>query len=411
MTKNQLMKILAMLARDYPNLRNEILELYESVQNDQSPQIDTRKLQIYFRQHRQLATLFRDYIERESDSPKNKDAAKYNHNRVYQIHKPFSQEIRQRLQLAELDEHYRNWANTIKSIPDTTLPIPDADKAFVVNARKMWKERVIGNEDILQIALQHCVEYCKTGKTAPILLVGEPGIGKTLIAKTYGAMLQLPTSFLSAPTAAANRGLAGAPNLYVGAGAGAILQSMIDKKAGNPLVILDEIDKTQVRTDRSEGFQDQLLSALDESNCEFYDNYAEIKVDASHIPYFFTANDESMIPAPLIDRMDVIYIEQPTVDMLYNIIKTFTLPETLRTFNTDFIHFEEQELEMLVNRLWEKGNRSCRIYKRAVQQLVSFAYTESIEREAAVFVTEKDVNKAVDRLENKQQRRPVGFQV
>ena len=319
---------------------------------------------------------------------------------VYPVHGPYSDGILARMELAGEDEHYRNWANTLRSLPEYTLPIRDVDPSFVKRAREIWRENICGHEEVLQVILRHSVEYQRTGRTVPILLLGDPGIGKTLVARNYGRILDLPCSFLPAPAASMGRGLAGAPNVYVGAGAGAVVQAMIDHEIGNPVIVIDEVEKAEDAPGRPGVFQNELLAALDESSRRWCDNFLEVEVDASHIPYILTANEPESIPPPLLDRMEVVGMKNPDLEMMHRITRLFTLPGALKEYDTDRIEIGDGEIGMLVDMLWMKGNRSCRPYQKAVKMLVSQAYLRMLEGNGTVRITEKEILEAVARSEN-----------
>jgi len=221
-------------------------------------------------------------------------------------------QLQNRLRQAAGNEHLKIWAATIESVPRHTKAIPDVTKDFINNARKNWDTAVCGNEDVMRCLLRHAVEYSRTGKTSAVLLSGPPGIGKTLISRVYGSILQLPFSFISGPGASIRRGLSGDPALYTNAGPGAVVQSVISTKTGNPCICVDEVDKALGGHSGRPGFQHELLAALDDSNVEFYDNFLEASLDASHIPYIFTCNDNDMVSAPLLDRMEILEMVPPT---------------------------------------------------------------------------------------------------
>lgn len=396
MTKREFFRILEQFALEKPQLGKEIEELALLVNaSDNFEEV----IPDYLKNHPALAECFMDHPE-YVQKPDGK---------VFQVHEPFSNEIRQRMKLAEHNEHYRNWVNAIRAVPSYTLPIPSVNGNFIHRAKDIWRQNIYGNEEILQTILRHSIEYSRTGKTMPILLIGSPGVGKTLVAKSYGSILNLPSCFISGPSASVGRGLSGAPNLYVGAGVGAIVQSMIDKNAGNPVICIDEVEKTSGGHSRSPDFQNELLAALDESNVAWYDNFLEITVDASHIPFIFTANEKDLISSPLLDRMEVIKMEEPSLEMMHSITKEFTLPKALKAYDTEQIEFREHELDMLVDKLWDSGNHSCRVYQKAIEMLVSSAFLTVIEKNQSVRITENDICSTVEMCSHNRRSKVIGF--
>ena len=317
--------------------------------------------------------------------------------------------LQSKLRQAAGNDHLKNWAATIASVPRYTKAIPDVTKDFINNARKSWDAAVCGNEDVLKCLLRHTVEYSRTGKTSAILLNGPPGIGKTLISRVYGSILQLPFSFISGPGASVRRGLSGDPALYANAGPGAIVQSMISGKAGNPCICVDELDKALGSHSGRPNFQHELLAALDDSNVEFYDNYLEASVNASYIPYIFTSNTKDTISAPLLDRMEIIEMTPPTKETILTIVQKHTLPKVLQMYDTNGIQIEENTMDTLVDQLWSGGSRSCRPYKKAVDRLISDAYLTLLETDRPVIVTADDAKNAANQFRQERFCKPIGF--
>lgn len=398
---SELCHILERLVRQTPELSCDVERLIHLIRTEWDGRILANDLNRYLNHHGKLREGINRFLAANSKSPE----------QIYPVHKPYSDVIRQRMKLAEENDHYRNWANAIRSVPEFTLPIPIVDGKYIRNARDIWQQYVCGNDAVLETLLRHSIEYSKTGKTTPILLVGEPGAGKTLIAKTYSRILNLPGSFISGPSASMGRGLSGAPNLYTGAGTGAVVQSMIDHKAGNPVICIDEIEKTAKGHSGQADFQNELLAVLDDSNVAWYDNFLEIEVDASHIPFIFTANEKDLISSPLLDRLEIIQIESPTLEMLQDIARDYTLPRIMKSYNCERIIFRDAELEMMVNMLWENGGRSCRTYQKAIELLVSSAYLDVIENDRTVTIAEKDIGNAVDKCSLSKRSRSIGFRL
>lgn len=352
-------------------------------------------LKFYFLSNPEMHSAFTAYLSQSSHT--------------FRVYGEIPKHLKNRLKQAQEIDHLKSWADTVHAVPNQTNPLPVISSSFVKRAKQLWKDRVCGNEHILKILLRHGVEYGKTGKTAPLLLYGPPGIGKTLIGKTYGSILNLPHIFISGPSAASNRGLAGAPNLYTGAGPGAIVQAMISARTGNPVICIDEIDKAVGGYSANPNFQNELLSALDESNTHFFDNYIEMNLDISHIPFVFTANDITALSQPLLDRIELVEMSAPSRETLHTIMQEHTLPEIMKKYDGDLIRVDDGVIDTTVEVLWNKGNRSCRPYQKAMNILISDAYLKALESEKAVIVSVEDVHRAVKELFPDGRSRQLGF--
>jgi ATP-dependent Lon protease len=144
----------------------------------------------------------------------------------------------------------------------------------------------------------------------PMLLLGEPGLGKTHFAKSVARVLGTEFEFISMSSLTAGWILSGASSQWMNAKPGKVAQSLVNGQFANPLIALDEVDKAG--GDSRYDPMGALYTLLERDTAlHFKDEFIEIDMDASHILWMATANDEARIPEPILNRMNVYTIERP----------------------------------------------------------------------------------------------------
>lgn len=147
----------------------------------------------------------------------------------------------------------------------------------------------------------------------PILLLGEPGLGKTHFAKSVARLLGTGFEFVSMSSLTAGWVLSGASSQWSNAKPGKVAQSLVNGDFANPLIALDEVDKAG--GDSRYDPMGALYSLLEKDTAaHFKDEFIDVDLDASHIMWIATANDENAIPEPILNRMNVYVIERPSFD-------------------------------------------------------------------------------------------------
>ena len=305
--------------------------------------------------------------------------------------KDFPEVVRERIQneAKKLDQMPPSSSESavVRSYLDTLFEVPwtkrteistDLKKAREVLDADHWGLEKVKERILEYLAVQRRVNMTK----APILcFVGAPGVGKTSLGRSIARATGREYVRMALGGVRDEAEIRGHRRTYVGAMPGRVIKSLIKAKVRNPLFLFDEIDKMQ--TDFRGDPASALLEVLDpEQNNTFEDHYVELPYDLSQVMFVATSNSYN-IPAPLLDRMEVISLSGYTEDEKVHIAERHLIPK-----------------QMEANGVTEK---EVRITEDAVRDIIRY-YT----REAGVRGLERSIGKILRKIVLKAETRGEG---
>lgn len=285
--------------------------------------------------------------------------------------------------------------NYIETLLDYPWSVAGGDNQDLKTAIEQLEKDHYGLTKIKERIIDYLAVRNLSGrKDAPILcLVGPPGTGKTSVAKSIAAALHKKYGRIALGGVRDEAEIRGHRKTYVGAMPGRIVTAIAKTGVNNPLILLDEVDKTS--SDYKGDTASALLEVLDgEQNIRFEDHYFEVPVDLSNVLFVATANDASAIPAPLRDRMEIIEVNSYTENEKFHIAKLYLLKkqrEKNGLTGKQFKLTDEAIYKLIRNYTREAGVRNL---ERTIEQLMQKAARGILTEEyKSITVTPKKLQK------------------
>lgn len=223
-----------------------------------------------------------------------------------------------------------------------------------------------------------------------ICLVGPPGVGKTSIGRSIADSLNRNYARVSLGGVRDEAEIRGHRKTYVGAMPGRIINAIKQAKCMNPVILFDEIDK--MGNDYKGDPSAAMLEVLDpEQNSTFTDHYFEIPVDLSNVLFITTANTTDTIPAPLLDRMEIIELSSYTREEKFNIAKKHLLPKQLKKHgeNKKTLKLNDKAIYSIIDSYTREAG--VRGLEKKIAAVCRKAARKIVDGEASISVTEKNL--------------------
>ena len=373
------------------NDETEIMKLESEISFEVSENLDRNQREYYLRE--QMRVISRQLGGEDSVE----DAYEYE-DRIYEIGFPAETEeklIKEAEKLLKLSPSSQDYG-LIRTYLDTVLDMPwnvkSKSKIKMDKAQKQLDKDHYGLKKVKERILETIAVRALNPETKGqiICLAGPPGVGKTSVGRSIAKAIDRSYARISLGGVGDEAEIRGHRKTYIGAMPGRIVKAVRQAKSMNPVIVLDEIDK--LCRDYKGDPSSALLEVLDpEQNVAFVDHYLEIPLDLSDVMFITTANSLDTIPAPLLDRMEVIELPSYTREEKFNIAKRHLVPKQLNKHGekpTQLKISDDALYAVIDGYTREAGVRKL---EQRIAALCRKAARELVEGKAKVTVTDKNL--------------------
>lgn len=314
---------------EYMHKEIEVLEIKKDIQSKASYDIDVQQREYYLRQQMKVLQeeLGMDTPDQEVEKLRAKGAKKKWTPEAYEH---FNKELNKIMRTNSMSPEYGIALNFAELMVDLPWGEYSKDNFSLSRAKKILDADHFGLTKVKERILEYlAVLKLRNDMKAPLIcLYGPPGVGKTSLGKSIARALGREYVRLALGGLHDEAEIRGHRKTYIGAMPGKIIQNIQKAKSGNPVFVLDEIDK--ISRDMKGDPSSALLEVLDpEQNSAFKDNYLEVDYDLSKVLFIATANSLDTIQPALRDRMEIIELSGYTVEEKLEIAKRHLVPKQL----------------------------------------------------------------------------------
>jgi len=381
----------------------EILKVEQEIQKKVKKQVEKTQKEYYLREQMKA---IKEELDVDNDDPEIVEYQK----KMEELELPdkVKERINDEVKKLSRTSNMSPEATVIRNYLDCILDLPwgtyNEEKIDIKDSEKVLNEDHYGLEDVKERILEYlAVRKLAPNKKGPILcLIGAPGVGKTSLGRSIARALKREFVRISLGGVRDEAEIRGHRRTYIGSRPGRIINAMREAGTKNPIFLLDEVDKMSAdfRGDPSAA----LLEVLDPAqNSDFTDHYLELPFDLSQVLFITTANVAHPIPAPLMDRMEVIEIPGYTDNEKVQIAERHLIPRIIKEhgLDEDRINISSNAIHKVIREYTrEAGVRNLERKLSAVTRKVSKEIVEGRERQARISTQNVDNYLGVPRFKD-----------